>query len=746
MPSNNNATVYFNVSMHAPFEELTRTLFSLLVCGSLVDFESGLTFSFQSNKSWKFITEIPLISKYGTTIRDSHAKILPILSILSSATIDEVTDENYPLFIGDEEEFVARFLKAYDDSEIDRMLTYDDDDNEQPVSFEPLTDPKECRRYIDNCLNMWAKELSKNKVLQLSFIKFLHRRFLFFNSPYYKMNEEHELLGSSIIEQMINEAKSLTQINFKTSDYPRIFLIYDPYFSLHLLHDGWAKVPMELQKIFKFSDPLLGKQFTNRNHYAKCLSWLIDIPYNEFERIMSETKFILTENFAYKIFHVHERKLTKLPLIIEGETGVGKTFLLKFYSLLLNSKTANGPLQDETSPKLVDRTSLWLLKTIITKILEEDFSLLNKVIRKIKLKLAQSEKMNATDYDSDDQEHNDVDEPENDLLHSLYVNEPNDNHNNDQENIGTHLVRDDENIQLTNDIVHEEMTRTSSMISEERPSRIPHTAKVIDIGFWLEIKQSLQDFKYDKNALQHIWSVILTVSKQSSDSITQKLIKELYHYVKSYLIKFPLVEASLQLKNMLAETSLPSVQSCIKIFNEYLFFTQIKPLFYRLLLHPGVTEEQLEQFLSPVAQLARQLPNVELVVFFDEINTSSCLGLFKEIFIDRTLHGTDLPRNIFFTGAINPAKKVENSTNQLHREDYVVHQLPESLENLKVSYGILESKILKDYITKKIAMFEIESEMNIGKKVPLDSYLQQVLTSSILTAQEFCERHLGILP
>lgn len=216
--------------------------------------------------------------------------------------------------------------------------------------------------------------------------------------------------------------------------------------------------------------------------------------------------------------------------------------------------------------------------------------------------------------------------------------------------------------------------------------------------------------------------------------------------MKSYLIKFPLVEASLLLKDMLAETRLPSVQWCIKIFNEYLFFTQIKPLFYRLLLHPGVTEEQLEQFLFPVAQLARQLPSVELVVFFDEINTSSCLGLFKEIFIDRTLHGTDLPRNLFFTGAINPAKRMENNTNQLHREDYVVHQLPESLENLKVSYGILESKILKDYITKKIAMFEIESEMNIGKKMPLNSYLQQVLTSSILSAQEFCERHLGILP
>ncbi|CAM2730561.1 unnamed protein product, partial [Rotaria socialis] len=113
---------------------------------------------------------------------------------------------------------------------------------------------------------------------------------------------------------------------------------------------------------------------------------------------MNETKFILTENFAYKLFHVHERKLTRLPLIIEGDTGVGKTFLLKFYSLLLNSNVINGPIHaniasiddhavsdDENSdstddndvpthaniaPHILERTSLWLLTTIINNILK----------------------------------------------------------------------------------------------------------------------------------------------------------------------------------------------------------------------------------------------------------------------------------------------------------------------------------------------------------------------------------------
>lgn len=737
-------SVYFNVSMHAPFEELTRILISLFVCGSLLDSDSGLTFSFQQKKSWKFIIEIPHTNRNGTKIRDNHAKILPILSILSPSTIDEVTDENYPLFMGEEEELVARFLKAYETSAIDRMLTYDDDDNEQPVSFERLTDSNECRFYINNCLNKYAREFSNSKVLQLSFIKFLHRRFLFFNSAYYKMNEQHQFLGSSLMAQMINEAKSLARIDFKTNDYPRMFLVYDPYFSLHLLHDDWSRVPKELQQIFHSSDPLLGKEFTDKNQYAKCLSWVIDIKYSDFERIMNETKFILTENFAYKIFHVHERKLTKLPLIIEGETGVGKTFLLKFYSLLLNSKVVDGALQDNIAPRILDRTSLWLVETIITEILEDDSNLLNKFLQRIKVKLTQVGKTETTNFNNDEHDDNDLFEAENDLSHSLEIYKLERNDNNDENPSASCSFPDDDNSQHTNEDEHELTDISLSLESKEQAPSKPRLVQVIDIDLLLEIKDSLQNFKYDNRVLRHIWGAILTVSNQNSDGITQKLIKELYRYVRSCLATFPLIEPSSQLEDLLAETSLPSVHTCIKIFNEYLLFTRMKPLFYRLLLHPGVTEEQLEQFLSPVTKLAHQLPNVELVVFFDEINTSSCLGLFKEIFIDRALHGSDLPRNIFFTGAINPAIKIENKDKQVLRTDYIVHQLPESLENLKVSYGVLESKTLKAYIKKKIAMFEIESGKDTGEKMPLDPYSQQVLSSSILSAQEFCETHLGI--
>ncbi|CAF1032097.1 unnamed protein product [Rotaria sordida] len=146
--------------------------------------------------------------------------------------------------------------------------------------------------------------------------------------------------------------------------------------------------------------------------------------------------------------------------------------------------------------------------------------------------------------------------------------------------------------------------------------------------------------------------------------------------------------------------------------------------------------------MVPVCQLAIQVPNIELVVFFDEVNTSSCLGLIKEMFIDKTLHGVNLPENIFFTAAINPSRKTELTDDDFYRVDYLVHELPQSLQNLVVQYGILESSTMRDYIQQKIAKFEISVQKD-GQVISLTQSEQGILTKAILDAQEFCETNLA---
>jgi Cdc6-like AAA superfamily ATPase len=624
--------------------------------------------------------EIPYSDITHLTIKENFDQILPLLSIISSSSLEEVTSDNYHLSIGGEEELVARFFKAYENRTIDRLSMLLKNGTDEEVTFDPINNPDECRTYINNCINKFASELPKNKIYQLSFTKFLYRRVRFFVGHYYRFNQTIKQLGSIAMRQMIDEAKALSQINFQDNLYPRVYLVYDPYFSLHLLHVDWNQVSDELKSLFGNHDPLKSTEYRNKDYFAECLAWLIDIRYETFKELIHETKFILTENFAYKIFHVHERKLTKLALIIEGDTGVGKTFLLKFYSLLLNSKYTKNSIENNFMPRLMENSSLFLYQ-IITDTVENQVNLLNTFLVQIKPKI-----------------------------------------------LG--LENEDED---------------ANSIHQNLPAALPAVQQEVvptDTELLTEMKLSLVNYKYDKKILYQIWKTILTVSSEIAMNTTPILIQTLHDYITTEIANYPLIEASSRLKHLLQETLSPTADMSIEIFKEYLFRSQIKPLFYRLLIHPGITEEQLVEFMSPISQLARELPHIEIVIFFDEVNTSSCLGLFKEMFMDGTLHGKKLPKNIFFTAAINPLIKFEENK-RVHRRDYLVHELPQSLKHLKVSYGSLESRTLADYIDRKIALFQVHSSNNGGKSMPLEGDFQDRLAASILKAQEFCEEHLG---
>lgn len=58
---------------------------------------------------------------------------------------------------------------------------------------------------------------------------------------------------------------------------------------------------------------------------------------NERLHIFDENEFVLTLDFALKMLNIHERRECKLPVILEGETGVGKTALIEMLSKLWNA-------------------------------------------------------------------------------------------------------------------------------------------------------------------------------------------------------------------------------------------------------------------------------------------------------------------------------------------------------------------------------------------------------------------------
>ncbi|CAF4322341.1 unnamed protein product [Rotaria sp. Silwood2] len=604
--------VYFNISIHAPFIELNRTFFSLFVCGGLMDTDSGLAFSLPNDHQWTFFIEIPHTDKYNRNISDNFNQILPLLSLLNSNSFEEVTESNHKLYIGKQEELVARFLKAYVDRTINRLYVEATAERDTGLQFALLDAEEECRRQINDCMIKNAPELQRNKIFELSFVKFLYRRVRFFtDSGFYRFNDNDEHLGSRAMEQMIEEAKNLSQMNFQGNDYPRIFLVYDPGFSLYLLHTNWDRVPESVKELFKHrGDPAKRTDFEGKNYFPKCLSWLLNIRFDDFIDVMNETKFILTENFTYKLFHVHERKLTKLPLIIEGHTGVGKTFLLKFYSMLLNAKLTKGSIDGKISPRVRERICVWLRETIfqdppsplpihphpniLAVTLRKNPNLFNAILKQIKTKLFGTSNQNN--------------EPQIDL--------PFQHQNEDEDVDNENLIEEDGLFRMG-----------GSMEQLAPPGQAAAGAEPIDGEFLKKIQSTLSNhgygedkLLYDNGILRFIWKTIINITHNTDLETCHILNKLLHEHITFHITSFPLMSISPQLGKLLDSNTLKeSPLNSIKLFDEYLMHTNTKPLFYRLLLHPDITEEQLEDFMKPICQLANEVPDVELIIFFDEM-------------------------------------------------------------------------------------------------------------------------------
>ena len=52
--------------------------------------------------------------------------------------------------------------------------------------------------------------------------------------------------------------------------------------------------------------------------------------------MLSKEKYVLTLDYTLKMLNINERRHCGVPVIIEGETGVGKTALIEMLSKLWN--------------------------------------------------------------------------------------------------------------------------------------------------------------------------------------------------------------------------------------------------------------------------------------------------------------------------------------------------------------------------------------------------------------------------
>ena len=83
--------------------------------------------------------------------------------------------------------------------------------------------------------------------------------------------------------------------------------------------------------------PLHSSDLYSRERLDSYLSRALDVPLeNGRLALIDEYRYVLTLDFAIKMLNIHERAQCGIPVIIEGETGVGKTALIEMLSRLWN--------------------------------------------------------------------------------------------------------------------------------------------------------------------------------------------------------------------------------------------------------------------------------------------------------------------------------------------------------------------------------------------------------------------------
>lgn len=113
-----------------------------------------------------------------------------------------------------------------------------------------------------------------------------------------------------------------------------------------------------------------------------------------------------------------------------------------------------------------------------------------------------------------------------------------------------------------------------------------------------------------------------------------------------------------------------------------------------------------------------------LCLFFDEFNTSSCMGVFKELLVDHSFDGKPLPRNVVIVAASNPSRekiqmnadaRLDEQGQQWAIGHYQVHPVPESIRQVMWDYGSLTPALELEFIDKRLRLLQAHEKLSDGE-------------------------------
>ena len=633
--------VYFNVTVSPPsdpqsveaqqYEALMDTfrwfVFDLFGLGFVQDPSTGYSFRLRIGGGWRVYVEIPSTAGHDEVqVQPALVSFQDRVPCLRYICTNHHNTANDPLDVDNDTQLVCKYLKALEHkNRINKLYL---SGKEVKFSLELDLDVDECHRLL---VSKMGDHVKNRKIGQQLFVKYMKRRCdVLENAPGFTYNHgigefvierikgtkrptDTKELGSTLLSAMLKEVNSFChpgiQEDWKRHAHQQ--LVYDfksgSASFLFLSLNPESLNPSEWEKLEKIGVEIPSLQELNRRELLdKYLSSALNVDLeqvptsSERERkyrlsAVDEEKYVLTVDYAVKMLDIQERRMCGVPVVIEGETGVGKTALVHMLSLLWNESL-------KRSHRIALERILEVLKHASAGALLDDH---------------------------------------------------------------TSVLRPD---------VDAAFRVAGCIRNNEKP--VQTDINTVCTVYWREIRSVLFDADAKPSLCMLDLDKALVKTVDTSDAVAKLL---------------------------------------------YAFLTaKSLDTFHKLSVHAALTPEDIINFFSPKFQQAKELLQLTaehgkeqpptVVIFLDEINTSSCMGLFKELLVDRSLDGTPIPTNVFLVAACNPHRgssvPIRSSS---ERDDWVlgsyyVRPVPPTLRFLTWDYGALSDSQEFAYIQEKISM------------------------------------------
>lgn len=622
IPKNSNGcrlVLHFDISglEEQQLRQLEYFLFNYFFCGLIIDEQSGLIQIMEKKYKLTMYFEIPdcaILTKVPTLmLLNPHPHILDEKNTNFDCTSDTVRT-------------VFTYIDLYINNRLDS------------VSLTNITmlESIACEKLVHNFFKNNPR-ISDTMIHKMLFIRLMYDRCLY-------LKKREEFINSLEPEEFLHNRVK----NFNTRLF-KLFLEECTYLSNKDVKQDWSKLPVAftarlISHIPQYAILCMDKEYLPEMeklniiyrkdgiaHIRVALAYSFGLEEtNRLLPILERNKYTLTIDFAIKLLLLNERRNAGLPVILQGETGLGKSELLRLYAEIQNHRS-------KLIPDIAFKMNKWFLKHLSNQgKLDEYHKWYENYC-----------KQNGYEIDEDVKE-------------SVKKFQPN-------------ILR-----QFLKGQEHEDMDH-----------------------YYLELGKSFAD--------------------------KARRIYDEYHL----LTKTAFVDKVLKSFEESNDFSLRTVDA-LMTFLEDVVSSKVRNVFHKITMHNGWTCKKLRDKMQQIIKETNKCQKYDgcqdfsTVVFVDELNTSVCMGVLKEMFIDNTLDGEELPNNIFLVGAINPASE----SNDNDEPEYCVRNMPDSMKLLVLDFDKLNPDQERDFLSQ---MFETEAK----KRMYFVEWKRAELMESIAISQKF---------